>query len=294
MKIALLALLPLATLAQDITAPPGFTVTKLRSAGGQEGSWVSLAVDDKGRFYVSPQEAIPYSGFAKDSGWGGIFRATLDAQGQLAAWDRVPCPIGGAMGMLWAFNSLYVNGRGPDGQAIYRLRDADGDGDLEQWTLFKKIPGGGGEHGTHALVLGPDHKIYISNGNSTPLVEGIAPDSPFRNYAEDALLPRIKDPVATFFDNLKSPHGHILRSGSWSPPDSATSTTSTSIPPATSSPTTATWSGTSACPGTAPPASCTSWRAASTASARAATNGPTPTPTPCPPPWTSGSAPPPA
>jgi len=113
--------------------------------------------------------------------------------------------------MLWAFDSLYVSGQGPDGQGIYRLRDTDADGNLDQAELFKKVPGGGGEHGAHAMVVGPDNKLYIAHGNSTPPVEGLAPDSPYRHYAEDDLLPRIKDPVATFFDKLKSPYGYVLR-----------------------------------------------------------------------------------
>ena len=61
-------------------------------------------------------------------------------------------------------------------------------------------------------MLGPDGKsIYIVHGNATPLIEGTAPDSPYRNYAEDDLLPRVMDPVATFFDKVNSPYGYILK-----------------------------------------------------------------------------------
>jgi hypothetical protein len=78
--------------------------------------------------------------------------------------------------------------------------------------MWKAVPGGNGEHGAHALVLGPDGKsIYIVHGNSTPLIDGIAPDSPYSNYREDDLLPRVMDPVATFFDKIKTPYGYVLR-----------------------------------------------------------------------------------
>jgi hypothetical protein len=61
-------------------------------------------------------------------------------------------------------------------------------------------------------LLGPDGKsLYIAHGNSTPLVEGIDPNSAYRNYAEDILIPRVMDPVATFFDKLKIPYGHVLK-----------------------------------------------------------------------------------
>lgn len=200
-----------ATPASEVTVPPGFKVELLRSALPREGSWISMAIDDKGRLYISPQGAIPESGFANKNTWGGLWRVTLDEHGQIAKWEKIPVPVGDSMGMLWAFNSLYVSGQGPDGQAIYRLRDTDGDDTLDQAELFKKVPGGGGEHGAHAIILGRDNKLYIAHGNSTPLVAGIAADSPHQRWQEDFLLPRIKDPVATFFDKLKIPYGQILR-----------------------------------------------------------------------------------
>ena len=188
-----------ATPAKELTVPAGFKVELLRSAAAGEGSWVCMAVDDKGRLYISPQ------------GKEDMLRASLTAEGQVQKIEPIELPVTGAMGMLWAFDSLYVSGEGPDGQAIYRLRDTDRDDVLDEAKLFKKVPGGAGEHGAHAIVLGPDNKLYIAHGNSTPLVDGIAPDSPYRNYAEDYLLSRVLDPVATFFDKLKIPYGHVLR-----------------------------------------------------------------------------------
>ncbi len=191
------------TPASELTVAPGFKVELLKSATDREGSWVSMAVDPKGRLYISPQNKAAA---------GGIMRLTLDAAGHVAKTDWVKLDVGAAMGMLWAFDSLYVSGQGPEGQGIYRLRDTDGDGDLDKIELFKKVPGGNGEHGAHAIVLGPDDKLYFTHGNATPLIEGIDYEhSPYRNFAEDILVPRVMDPVATFFDNLKVPYGHILR-----------------------------------------------------------------------------------
>ena len=163
-----------ATPASEIKVPPGFTVELLKSATEREGSWVAMTIDDKGRLYISPQAMAPD---------GGIMRVTPTAAGQVEKVDGLTPKVGAAMGMLWAFNSLYVSGQGPDGQAIYRLRDTDGDDTLDDAKLFKKVPDGGGEHGAHAIVLGPDQKLYLTHGNSTPLVEGIASDSPYRHYA---------------------------------------------------------------------------------------------------------------
>lgn len=203
---------PAATPADQVTVPPGFKVELLRSAGKEEGSWVSIAIDDKGRLYISPQGAPPEAGFKKENRWGGLWRVTLDGQGRVAQWEKVPVPVGNAMGMLWAFHSLYASGQGPEGRGIYRLKDTDGDDTLDEAKLWKALPGGNGEHGAHALVPGPDGRsIYVAQGNSTPLIDGIDPQSPYRNYGEDILIPRVMDPVATFFDKLKAPYGQVLR-----------------------------------------------------------------------------------
>jgi putative heme-binding domain-containing protein len=213
---------------EQISVPAGFKVELLREAGPREGSWICMAQDEQGRLYISPQNAIPESGFSKDSKWGGIWRVTLGTDGTdepkgaqpgeirnpqsaIRNFEKVPVPVGDAMGMLWAFDSLYVSGMGPQGRGIYRCKDTDGDGNLDTATLFKAIPGGAGEHGAHAIVLGPDKKLYIVNGNSTGILDGLAPDSPYRNWGEDDLLPRLKDPVATFFDKIKAPYGCVYR-----------------------------------------------------------------------------------
>ena len=190
----------MAAQADQLIALPGFKVELLRSAQAVEGSWIGLAIDEKGRLYLAPQEdKCP------------ILRATLDESGHVEKIEPLPFPLSKPMGMLWAYQSLYVSADGPEGRGIYRIFDDDRDGNPDRLTLFKKVPGGGGEHGAQAIVLGPDRQLYIVMGNATPLVDGIAEDSPFRNYAEDDLLPRIKDPVATSFNDVKSPYGHVLR-----------------------------------------------------------------------------------
>jgi putative heme-binding domain-containing protein len=203
---------PTATPAEELTVAPGFKAELLRSAKPAEGSWISMAMDSRGRLYLASQGQKPKAGVTAEDVLGGIWRATLDAQGHVTQFDKVPVPIGDAMGMLWAFDSLYVSGNGPEGRAIYRLKDSKGSDTLDSWTLFKKFPDGIGEHGAHALVLGPDGKsIYIVNGNGTSLPDGISPDSPYRNYAEEELLPRVYDPNSNSPEKVKSPCGYVLK-----------------------------------------------------------------------------------
>lgn len=201
-----------ATPAAELKVADGFKVELLRSASKEEGSWICMAIDDKGRLYISCQGKPPGAGMKNEDQWGGLYRVTLDGQGQVGQWEQVPVPIGDAMGMLWAFDSLYVSGEGPEGRGIYRLKAAPDRDTLTTWSMWKKVPGGNGEHGAHALILGPDKKsIYVVHGNSTPLIEGTEKETPYRNYAEDDLLPRVMDPVATFFDKIKAPYGCVFR-----------------------------------------------------------------------------------
>ncbi len=236
------------TQPDQIKVPPGFKVELLREAGPDEGSWICMAQDDKGRLYLSPQGKVKGANTKDQGQWGGIWRVTLgksaqssvpsaQAKGSGAAganlstehralstpapwaltipadwkWDRVPVPVADCMGMLWAFDSLYLSGDGPQGRGIYRCTSSKGDGNLDTATLFKAVPGGAGEHGAHAILLGPDKKLYIMHGNSTPMLDGLAPDSPYRNWGEDDLLPKLRDPVATFFDKIKAPYGCVYR-----------------------------------------------------------------------------------
>ena len=191
---------------EQIKVPPGFKAELLREAGPGEGSWICMTQDDQGRLYLASQSGS----FAKDSEWGGMWRVTLadgeaqssklKAQGaqsgeirslksEILNFEKVRVPISDAMGMLWAFDSLYVSGMGPKGRGIYRCTSSKHDGNLDTATLFKAIPGGNGEHGAHAIILGPDKKhLYIMNGNSTPILDGLAPDSPYRNWGEGTYI----------------------------------------------------------------------------------------------------------
>ncbi|HEX7861675.1 MAG TPA: c-type cytochrome [Verrucomicrobiae bacterium] len=187
---------PGATAPENITVPEGFKVELLRSAEPAEGSWICMAFDDRGRIIVSPQ------GESRS-----LLRLTLGTD-KVESVEKIEAPISYAMGLLQAFDSLYVNGIGPRGSGLYRLIDANKNDRYETNELhFLKGFKGGSEHGYHALALGPDKKIYVLNGNGTKLPEGISPKSPYRNYAEDALTGARGDDLP----GTKAPNCHVLR-----------------------------------------------------------------------------------
>src|SRR5262249_38015507 len=83
-----------ATPAESLRTLAGFKVELLRSAQPGEGSWVSITVDSRGRLIVSPQDKEP------------MLRFTLGADGKIARMETLSVPVTGAMGLLYAFDSL--------------------------------------------------------------------------------------------------------------------------------------------------------------------------------------------
>ena len=187
-----------ATAAESIRMLDGFRVELLRSSQPGEGSWVSMTLDPKGRLIVSPQGEEP------------MLRITLDAAGQVANIETIDLPVRGAMGLLYAFDSLYVNGRGKEGYHLYRLRDTNGDDKYDSVELLRRWKGGDGEHGAHGIVLGPDQKIYTICGNFVDVPGDLASNSPHRNYADDLVLPRMEDGNG-FGAGRKPPGGFVAR-----------------------------------------------------------------------------------
>jgi putative heme-binding domain-containing protein len=192
--------LPKATAAEKLTVLPGFKVELLHSSQPGQGSWICLTADPKGRLIISPQaDNQP------------LLRFTIDRSGQVAKIEKVPAPVRQAMGLLYAHNSLYVNGHGPKGTGLYRLIDANRNDqfDTNEVQLLKNFEGEG-EHGYHGVVLGPDKMIYVMNGNHTKVPKAISDDSPHKNYQEDFLLARQWD-AGGHAVGILAPGGYVVR-----------------------------------------------------------------------------------
>ena len=165
----------------------------------QQGSWVNLCVDGKGRLIVSDQ-------------YGGLYRVVPGKQGGETTVEPVPAAIGEAQGLLWAFDSLYVvvNKGGKYESGLYRVTDSDNDDKLDKVEFLRGIPGGAGEHGPHAVLLTPDGKnLVVVCGNQSKLVEFKDSRVP-RHWGEDHLLPRMPDGRG-FMAGVLGPGGTIYQ-----------------------------------------------------------------------------------
>ena len=177
---------------------PGFKLERIYRVPAEQGSWVAMTVDGKGRLYCSDQ-------------YGKIYRVTLPADsGGAIAVEPLDIPLKGAHGLLWHEGVLWVSiNEGSDQSGIWRVTDSDGDGEPDKPELVKAFDGRG-EHGPHGLVASPDGKwIYVTSGNFTDLAEM---DSSLvsKTWAEDQLLPRRPDPRGHAHDRM-APGGWIAR-----------------------------------------------------------------------------------
>ena len=216
-----------------INVPPGFKVEMLYSVPrADQGSWVSLTPDPKGRLLASDQ-------------YGGIYRITLPPLGTSAGLrvekldldlNRVAVatpppeeprkgknekaktekagPVErlevGAHGLLYAFDSLYIMVNENRARAgLWRARDTNGDDQFDEVQYLRPLKGTG-EHGTHSLVLSPDGQtITASFGNFTDLPATVEKTRPTA-WDEDHLLPRMWDARGHARGRM-APGSHIVR-----------------------------------------------------------------------------------
>lgn len=200
--------------------PEDFKVDHLYSPSeNEQGSWVAMTFDDRGRMITSDQYGALYrlelSGIGTDS-LASIERLDIGKKNaELADTTKPKLEMGYAQGLLYAFNSLYVmvNNRANEnfekGSGLYRLQDTDGDDQFDQITLLKALEGQG-EHGPHSVVLAPDKKsIYVIAGNHTDVPKMDAYRLP-PVWQEDNLFPLIKDPRG-HANNRMAPGGWIAK-----------------------------------------------------------------------------------
>ncbi|MDZ7898391.1 MAG: c-type cytochrome [Arcicella sp.] len=178
----------------------GFTAEHLYSPSeNNQGSWVAMTFDDKGRMIASDQ-------------YGNLYRLKIPKIGvpdvkteveklQIGTGANIDTlGMGYAHGLLYAFNSLYVmvnnnknNKTFTRHSGLYRLQDTNNDDQFDKITLMKSMDGDG-EHGPHNILLSPDKQsLYVISGNHTD----VPPMNSYRlpsNWQEDNLFPLVKDP----------------------------------------------------------------------------------------------------
>ena len=197
-----------ATFAEtQVQLPPDFKAELLYTVPkAEQGSWVSMTVDKNGRLIVGDQ-------------YGGLYRVTVPPGGTSEGTKVEPLktpngkdgkPLGGAHGLLYAFDSLYLMNSEMADKGLWRLRDTDGDDQFDSAEYLLKMEGSG-EHGPHGIALGPDGKsIYFAAGNHTKLPERVDYARPVA-FGEDHLITRLWD-ANGHAKGILAPGGYIIKS----------------------------------------------------------------------------------
>lgn len=181
----------------EVVTLPNFEAELLYTVPkSQQGSWVAMTVDPRGRLITGDQ-------------YGGLYRVSLD--GKEAQVEKLNTKVEGAHGLCFVFDSLYLLKNEQKGtRGLYRLRDTNNDDQYDEEKLLREFKGGG-EHGLHSIIPGPDGKsLYLVFGNHTNEPKPLDRSRAARVWSEDHLLPRMWDGNGHARGKL-APGGFILK-----------------------------------------------------------------------------------
>lgn len=185
----------------------GFNAELLYDIPEEQGSWVSMTFDPKGRIIVSDQDDK------------GVYRVTLPELGQandkvsvesLTGFPYEPIDwgkrrVGGATGFLYAFDSLYMVTM----KGLYRGRDTNGDDNYDEFKLLKRLQMGY-EHSAHSIIKTEDGKgLYLVSGNYGRIPKDVPSLLP-PVWGLDSLLSPMPDQMGHAV-SIKAPGGWVAR-----------------------------------------------------------------------------------
>ncbi|WP_165065267.1 HEAT repeat domain-containing protein [Paludisphaera rhizosphaerae] len=184
--------------ADRFRTPEGFKVETAASPK-VTGSVIAFTFDPDGAPCVSVERG-PIARLV-DEDHDGVFEKAV----------VIETAVTNCQGLHFAGDALYAVGQGPNEPGLHRLTDADKDGVFEKAELIRGVNGGMGEHGPHAVMIGPDGRLYYNSGNHSHLKPPIDPASPLNIAYEGELLPHMNDSRG-HAAGILAPGGEIYRS----------------------------------------------------------------------------------
>lgn len=184
--------------SERFQVPQGLKVETVGTAA-VTGSVVAFTFDPDGRPCVSIERG-PIARLVDDDGDGRFDRRVVIAP-----------QMENCQGLSFIGDALYAVGKGPKHDGLHRLTNPDENGVYRDVEMIREFKGGVGEHGPHAVMQGPDGKLYYNNGNHAHLQPPIDPQSPVNVAYEGELLPHYDDSRG-HAAGIMAPGGEIYRS----------------------------------------------------------------------------------
>lgn len=182
-------------------APEGFRVERV--VGPQDaGSLLAVAFNEWGEILASREK-------------GPVLLVIDKNQDGIPETVTTYCDkVHSCQGILALNGDVFVVGDGPDGAALYRLSDTDQDGHADQVKTLFGFDKPLGEHGPHAVTLGPDGLLYLMIGNHSSVKNPYDARSPYQNpYEGDMVAPKYEDPGGHAV-GVRAPCGTVVRTDS--------------------------------------------------------------------------------
>ncbi len=177
---------------------PEFAIDRLTS-DQQTGSLIAMAFDSQGNILAS-QEGGPL-----------LLVADRDQDGKFESVGVFSDQLNTVQGILSLGSRVFAVGKGPNGSALYRLDDINRDGQADRTQAILRFRGSPGEHGPHAVRLGPEGLLYVMIGNFARVAPRPDPRSPYTiEYEGDLIQPRYEDPRGHAV-GVPAPGGTVIR-----------------------------------------------------------------------------------
>lgn len=152
---------------------PGFEITEVRVAQPDEGSWIAMAFDDKGRLTISREDV-------------GLLRMTIaEDKKSVSRVEKIDVPLEECRGLAYDGATLYANAN--NSKAMFRLKIDDA-GKPQDMEKLREFPGGVG-HGRNDIALSHG-RVYSIHGDSVerPVDNALNLTSPYREFKSEAPL----------------------------------------------------------------------------------------------------------